>query len=76
MSTDLPEQTDAAAPVADAAPAKTEAELALETRLAEMSDAYLRAKAEAENARLTSVPDAWYESTSSPFVIVVITVVS
>jgi molecular chaperone GrpE len=51
MSTDLPEQTDAAAPVADAAPAKTEAELALETRLAEMSDAYLRAKAEAENAR-------------------------
>jgi molecular chaperone GrpE len=31
--------------------AKSEAELALETRLAEMSDAYLRAKAEAENAR-------------------------
>ena len=54
MSTDLPEQTDAAAPIADAASAKTEAELALDAlnlRLAEMSDAYLRAKAEAENAR-------------------------
>lgn len=54
MSTDLPEQTDAAAPVADAASAKTEAELALDAlnlRLAEMSDAYLRAKAEAENTR-------------------------
>jgi molecular chaperone GrpE len=42
---DLPPADDAAA-----AP-KTDAELALEVRLAEMSDAYLRAKAEAENAR-------------------------
>jgi molecular chaperone GrpE len=57
MSTDLPEQTDAAAPVADAAPAKTEAELALETRLAEMSDAYLRAKADGENTRRRAEED-------------------
>ncbi len=50
---DLPEQ-DAAA---TAEIVKTDAELALETRLAEMSDAYLRAKAEAENARRRAEED-------------------
>jgi len=49
-------ETHATDPAADAAPesaapTKSEAELALETRLAEMSDAYLRAKADAENTR-------------------------
>lgn len=47
---DLPPQ-DAAATPETAPAAKTDAELALENRLAEMSDAYLRAKAEAENTR-------------------------
>lgn len=59
MSTDLPEQTDAqAVPPADDAPViKTDAELALEARLAEMSDAYLRAKAESENTRRRAEED-------------------
>jgi molecular chaperone GrpE len=48
---DLPAQDAAAAPEAAPAAPKTETELALEGRLAEMSDAYLRAKAEAENTR-------------------------
>lgn len=59
MTTDqnnIPESQDtAAAQAPDAAPATAETRLAeLEARLAEMSDAYLRAKAEVENIRRRS----------------------
>ncbi|MCZ8234644.1 MAG: nucleotide exchange factor GrpE [Inhella sp.] len=50
MSNETPEH-DLSASDAPSAEGKPEAVLALEARLAEMSDAYLRAKAEAENAR-------------------------
>lgn len=50
--TPVPEHEAAAPNAAPETPLpKSDAELALEQRLAEMSDAYLRAKAEAENTR-------------------------